>query len=195
MFFIRFFFFYFLFINIFWIGWGLLGKTFPMSFILLNFGFIVFNFGFLDILGSARNQIQFHIIICLYLRHRLIYIRLKNTKAAIDFWNFALTISSLYGSPLACYHQELTLVSVSSSPRMLVSTIQPTSIKDTCCDQKATSMFQPSQWTTISRPRVTGSFLPTRSKTMFIVDCGQWKLLKMVGVKAENKKKSLINLV
>jgi len=66
----------------------------------------------------------------------------------------------------------LTFVNVNRSPRIDVTTIHPTRKNDMCWDQKPTSMLIPIQWTAISIPRVTGSFLPTRSKTMFMVD---WK--------------------
>lgn len=62
-----------------------------------------------------------------------------------------------------------TLVSVSSNPRIDVTTMHPTRKNDTCWLQKATSMSKPHQCTAISMPRVTGSFLPTRSNIMFIV--------------------------
>jgi len=39
-----------------------------------------------------------------------------------------------------------------------------------CCDQNVTSILKPIQCTAISIPLVTGSFLPTRSNTMLIVD-------------------------
>lgn len=75
-----------------------------------------------------------------------------------------------------------TFVSVSKSPRIDVTTIRPTKKNDTCWLQKATSISKPHQCTAISSPLVTGSFLPTRSKTMFIVQIKifqrQYKLKK-----------------
>lgn len=62
-----------------------------------------------------------------------------------------------------------TLVSVSSRPRIDVTTMQPTRKNETCWLQKATSISRPHQCTAISMPRVTGSFLPTRSNMIFMV--------------------------
>jgi len=39
-----------------------------------------------------------------------------------------------------------------------------------CWDQNVTSILKPIQCTAISIPLVTGSFFPTRSNTMLIVD-------------------------
>lgn len=52
---------------------------------------------------------------------------------------------------------------------MDVTTIQPTSKKDMCCDQKAMSNCTPHQLTAISMPLVTTSFFPTRSNTILMV--------------------------
>lgn len=75
-----------------------------------------------------------------------------------------------------------TFVSVSKSPRIDVTIIRPTRKNDTCWLQKATSISKPHQCTAISSPLVTGSFFPTRSKTMFIVQIKifhrQYKLKK-----------------
>lgn len=75
-----------------------------------------------------------------------------------------------------------TLVSVRRRPRIDVTTIHPTKKNDTCWLQNAISISRPHQCTAISIPRVTGSFLPTRSKMMFIVQMKifhrQYKLKK-----------------
>lgn len=49
--------------------------------------------------------------------------------------------------------------------------MHPTRKNDTCWLQKAISISKPHQWTAISKPRVTGSFFPTRSKTILMVHC------------------------
>lgn len=75
-----------------------------------------------------------------------------------------------------------TLVNVNRRPRIDVTTMQPTKKNDTCWLQNATSISKPHQCTAISMPRVTGSFLPTRSNIMFIVQIKifhkQYKLKK-----------------
>lgn len=68
------------------------------------------------------------------------------------------------------YLLQYTLVNVNSKPRIDVTTIHPTKMKDTCWLQNATSISNPHQCTAISRPRVTISFFPTRSNTILIVD-------------------------
>lgn len=77
---------------------------------------------------------------------------------------------------------DVTFVSVSSRPRIEVTTMQPTKKNDTCWLQNAISISRPYQCTAISIPRVTGSFLPTRSNIMFIVQMNifhkQYKLKK-----------------
>lgn len=61
---------------------------------------------------------------------------------------------------------------------MDVTTIQPTSQNEICCDQKAMSnCLNPHQFTAISIPLVTGSFFPTRSNIIFIVHCNKSELL------------------
>lgn len=62
-----------------------------------------------------------------------------------------------------------TLVNVNKSPLIDVTTMHPIKKNDTCCDQNTTSISKPIQCTAISIPRVTGSFLPTRSNTILIV--------------------------
>ena len=37
-------------------------------------------------------------------------------------------------------------------PRMEVTTMAPTRMKEMCCDQKTTSISRPNQWTAISMP-------------------------------------------
>lgn len=75
-----------------------------------------------------------------------------------------------------------TLVKVRSRPRIDVTTIQPTKKNDTCWLQNAMSISRPHQCTAISIPRVTGSFFPTRSKMILIVQMKifhkQYKLKK-----------------
>lgn len=51
-----------------------------------------------------------------------------------------------------------------------------------CCDQNVTSILKPIQCTAISIPLVTGSFLPTRSNTILIVDC-KFDNYKLFGIK------------
>lgn len=75
-----------------------------------------------------------------------------------------------------------TLVSVRRRPRIDVTTMQPTKKNDTCWLQNAISISKPHQCTAISIPRVTGSFFPTRSNIIFIVQMKifqrQYKLKK-----------------
>lgn len=75
-----------------------------------------------------------------------------------------------------------TFVRVSRRPRIEVTTMQPTKKNETCWLQKATSISKPHQCTAISMPRVTGSFFPTRSNIMLIVQMNifhkQYKLKK-----------------
>ena len=85
-----------------------------------------------------------------------------------------------------------TFVSVKSRPRIDVTTMHPTRRKDTCWEKKGTSMDNPSQLTAISRPRVTGSTLPTRSNTMLMVLCKNsrvvhvFDIIKMIKSKQYN---------
>lgn len=65
--------------------------------------------------------------------------------------------------------ENLTFVRVSNRPRIDVTTMHPTKKNETCWLQNATSISKPHQCTAISMPRVTGSFLPTRSNIMLIV--------------------------
>lgn len=75
-----------------------------------------------------------------------------------------------------------TLVSVNRRPLIEVTTMQPTKKNDTCWLQNATSISRPHQWTAISIPRVTGSFFPTRSNMILMVQMNifhkQYKLKK-----------------
>ena len=51
-----------------------------------------------------------------------------------------------------------------------LTTMIPTTMKESCCDHMVTSMFTPSQFTRMSNVLVIGSTLPTLSNTMLTVE-------------------------
>lgn len=109
---------------------------------------------------NGRNKIHPH-----YLRHHQ-----HDYIGTFTRGNFIEKLKQThFKQPCSAHKISYTLVKVRSNPRIEVTTIHPIKKKDTCCDQKITSISKPIQWTAISIPRVTGSFLPTRSNTILIV--------------------------